>query len=523
MKKIVSIFIAISVVVSLLGITVSATYEDHQSTTYVQKATNAYDLTAYGVHLFQAYKVSQAPVPDGIISTGEYPAASDVATLGDGLSLTSKDGAIDYSDYASDYANHRFQMTSYLAYDGEYAYIAEVLDTKIPLDKKTNFDVIFSYGLNQSPLYPEAVNSIFYHVCRYTNDPASPTDTSFSSVVSSKRITRSLTQNAQTNITLNRNNTNKNAYVDGNGTTWTFAEYEKPENTSALVTEDGGTYSYTFEYRIPLGDLLRSDPEGHTAEELINNVFFGNYFFTLEFTANGGASGSETIALSTGLSGAAEIQPHSSTTEGPSTFKKAFEEFWPASNGGQSIITYVGSPVWHVGVLDPSSNPVVTSVFRPEASGYKVNANLTGVRIGKPLTFTMISDGMDILPPVVYDLRYVPSNWEIRYNNTTVASGKPTNTSGNEFTVNVDTSTFKVGLHTLIATYSIEQWDGSQWVQVSTKNFQRSFTVTGTVLAGADGPADQTGDSWNFVLVAVGAMFVCTTAFVVVTRRKRVK
>ena len=536
MKKLAAILLTVVLLASLFAVPSFAIYNDDESTDYVAYGTDAHDLGYYGLHVFTSYKISEAPAIDGVISTGEYPAVSDVSTLDDGLSLTSNDGLSDYSNFRETLFPGDYTLTSYLAYDETYVYVAEVLEAPQPVSLVNKNGAVqpllvyVRYGLNQSKLFFEHISNA-YNTYRFlqTNaeDPSDPASFSVQAPSTAYRILKKLESVSPARI-----NANTNPYTDSDGTRWTLNEYGKAENTAMkgeVIDSSTGACRYTFEFRLPIGDLLRSQDE-FTAEQLLaKDLFYGSYFFQVALTRNAGSANNTTVCLSTGKPFAAPIAPLTDPNGATVTYREAFSAYWPASNGGSGgentsndlAVNYVPSQIWHVGEYDPSNPFVVkTSAPPPQTTGIDLVASYTGLRVGTPFTFNPVGDLLEeTADPAEGYKRGLPVSYQIRHNNTVIVSK---NLDPKNLEISVDTSKFEPGLYTLIVNYKYQEFDGTSWITTAKKNFVRSFTLNGTVRA-ANGSSAKTGDSMAWVWIAAGVMGVSAAAVVIffVTKKKK--
>ncbi len=535
MKKIFVLLLATVLLAGVVAAPASATYADLESTDFIQGGTTAYDLTAYGSHIFVAYKVQTAPTPDGVIGTGEYPAPSDVSTLSDGLSLTDTSGSASRAEYIAEFEDGGFTLTTYIVYDDTYAYIAEVLDTTKPISvvqsngRAGTLITHLNIGLNQAPEVPNHYSNLtFNHTYNQTNtedffDPAGFELKNVSALALLKRDIYTKAGNGNTTIS-----ETKNQYVDANETEWKPSEYAKEENNGVGGSFDGTNYQYVFEYRIPLGDPLRVAAEETTLESLLaKDVFYGSFFFQVAITR---ALNNKTnqIFLSAGKSKAdtltSFIDPEKTTTYG-----QAIADYWPVSNAGtndagSNAVNYLPGQIWFVGAYDPA-NPYkpVTSGIRPILTGVALTADYTGVRAGKEFTFNPVADCAGNPNPSVGDQRMVPTSWQIRFNNSVFKKGAIEDKGTGDFTTTISTKGFYTGLHTLTVPYQLQSFNGSSRVNLDSKEtIARSFTVTGGVRA-ATGASAQTGDSLTWLWISLGVVTVAAAAVVVfvVSRRRR--
>ena len=536
MKKIFVLLLATVLLAGLIAAPASATYADEKSTDFIQSGTTAHDLTAYGSHIFVAYKVDTAPVPDGVIGTGEYPAPSDVSTLADGLSLTDTSGSNSRAEYLANFEDGGFTLTTYIVYDNTYAYIAEVLDSTMPISvaqangRASTLISHLNLGLNQAEEVPNHYSNLtFYYTYTQTNteDIEDPSGFELSKVSTLSLLKRDIYSKAG-NTTTTISDTNGKCFTDANQTAWTPSEYGKAENNGYVGSVDGNNYQYVFEYRIPLGDPLRVAPEGTTLDSLLaKDVFFGSYFYQIAITRalNGKTN---QIFLSASKSKAdtltSFVDPEKTTTYG-----QAVADYWPVSNAGTSdagsnAINYLPSQIWFVGAYDPA-NPYkpATSGIRPVLTGVGLTANYTGVRAGKEFTFTPIGDCAGNANPSLGDQRMIPTTWQIRFNNSVFKKGTIADKGTGDFTTTISTKGYYTGLHTLIVTYQLQSFNGTSWVNLDSKEtIARSFTVTGGVRA-ATGASAQTGDSLTWLWISLGVVTVAAAAVVVfaVSRRRR--
>lgn len=521
MKKIISLLLAVVLVVGALCTTASAAYADRTSTAYIQGGTNAYDLQVYGLHTFNAYKVATAPTLDGVVSTGEYAAISDVSAIGDGLSLTNSTGTTDYTDeYGSLYAG--FKITTYLVYDNEYAYIAEVVegDKEISVAMANGGDSTLNasvrYGLNQSPELSEAASRLSNTYTYTVNGSAIDVYSCSAGNRTYKVIDGAVSKTA----TLD-----DDPYTDASSVVWNKAEYKN--HTAAGYSADADKHTYVFEYRIPLVDIAYSaagkyDP-ATVSELLAKNKFYGSYFFQVAVTRTGGADEDTQMFLSTGKAGNGLLYPYSATSGvgEPTTWSKAVKEYWTNKAGESHSVAYVASPVHHNGAYDPS-NPVVNSTtgFRPGMSGYGLNEVASVYKLGSVASFTVIPDAIENTNPVTGDVRAVPTQFRVRSGSDT----KITGTFASDYkTGKFQTNGLAAGVYSLVVTFTYQRFDGTKWVDTDiTKNLSRNITIAGSVMGSAQNGAAQTGDNVSYVLIACGALLLAAgTATAVILKKKR--
>lgn len=521
MKKSFSLLLAIVLVVFALCTTVSAGYENFTSTTYIQSGTDAYDLQAYGLHTFNAYKVSAAPTLDGVISTGEYPIASDVSTIGDGLSLTNSTGTADYTaEYGKQYDG--FKITTYLVYDNQYAYIAEVVESDLEISvalengEKSTLNASVRYGLNQSPEVPEA-DSRLSNTYTYTYDNGVLSAYSCSA---GNRTYKVINGAVSQTITLD-----DEPYVDANSVTWNKAQYKN--STSAGHTEDAGKHSYVFEYKIPLVDIAYSacgKYDAATVSSLLSKgKFYGSYLFQVAVTRTGGADGNTQLFLTTGKAGNSILYPFSSLDEGVSTtWSQAVKEYWTNGSGETVSVSYGASPVHHNGAYDPNS-PIVnpSSGFRPGMTGFALAEIPSVFKIGSVGTFTVTPDSAENTNPVLGDCRVIPTEFRLRQG----SDSKLTGTFASDFkTAKFQTKDLSTGVYSLVVTFTTQRFDGAKWVDIGiSKNLIRNVTIAGSVMASANNGAAQTGDNVSYILVACGTLLLAAgTAVAVICRKKKI-
>ncbi len=519
MKKIFSLLLAIVLVVCTLCTTVSAGYVNLTSTSYIQGGTNAYDLQAYGLHTFNAYKVSAAPTLDGVISTGEYPIASDVSTIGDGLSLTNSTGTSDYTaEYGEQYDG--FKITTYLVYDNQYAYIAEVVEGDLEISValanggKSTLNASVRYGLNQSPEVPEAASRLS-NTYTYTYDSGALSAYSCSA---GNRTYKVINGAVSKTVTLD-----DEPYTDASSVVWNKAQYKN--STSAAYTEDAGVHRYVFEYKIPLIDIAYSacgKYDAATVSSLLSKgKFYGSYLFQVAVTRTGGADGDTQLFLTTGKAGNSAVYPYSSAGEGKTTtWSKAVKEYWTNDAGESVSVSYGASPVHHNGAYDPS-NPVVnpSSGFRPGMTGYGLAEIPSVFKVGTVGTFTVRPDAIENTNPVVGDCRVIPTEFCLRQG----SDSKLTGTFASDYkTAKFQTKGLSTGVYSLIVTFTQQRFDGSKWVDAGiSKNLARNVTIAGSVMASANSGAAQTGDNMSYVLIACGALLLTAGAAVTVIYRKK--
>lgn len=523
MKKIISVVLAVCFVIGAFCMPVAATHADQTSTDYIQVGTTARDLRAYGVHTFVSnYIHGAAPVMDGKISTDEYNSGnvpSDVAKIGDGLSLTNSTGTSDYTaDFGEDYKG--FTVKSFLSYDDTYAYIAEEVtsDKAISdvnsLGTPSPINTSVRYGLNQSELVPEFVsrlsNSYSYEMVGG--------NLVLSSLSSADRNYKKLEGTVNTTAI-----TDTEAYNDG-VVTWNRDEYKKPENAACEYTVDQGTHKYVFEYRIPLADVIYSATGRFSKEDvasILASDFYGSYFFQVAVTRTGGADKNKQFFLSTGYAANTPKLPYSakSADAKATTWGKAVREYWTTLAGESLSIPYVPSPVYHGSKTAGTVTLPAASQFRPGLSGFGLNEIKSIYEIGSTASFSVIPDAVENTSPMVGDIRVVPTQFRIRNGFDT----KLTGTFNDDYkTASFDTSKLPVGLSTLVVTFSQQRFDGTNWVNTGvSKNFSRNITIAGSVLGSAQEGASQTGDSLAVVIACSSVMALAAVAAGVLIYKKK--
>ncbi len=517
MKKTLSLLLAVILVVCAFCLPVSAGYADKASTQYIQYGTTAHDLQAYGIHTFQASRVTSAPQVNGVIGTGEYGnAPSDVATIGDGLTLTNGTATTDYTDaFGEEFKN--FKLTSYLVYDDTYVYIAEelVADKAISIinaagDQNLALNTHVRYGLNQSPNIPEAASRLSNSYA-YRYDTAAD-NFNVSGCIAANRNYKVLEGAISKSVTLD-----DECYSD-----WTMAKYAA--NTAVNYSASGNQHTYVFEYKIPLADVIFSATgdfkEADVAALLANSTFYGSYLFQVAVTRTGGDNGNTQMFLTTGYAGGREIEPYSTqvTSSSTSSWAKAVKAYWTTKNGESISINYVPSPVIHgpagsVGTLVPPATQL-----RPGLSGFRLGNVASAYKLGSTATFTVIPDCVENKNPTVGDLRVIPQKFQVRNGFDTKLTGG----FDSDFkTARFSTAELPVGVNTLVVTFVQQSFDGSKWVDTSyTKNFSRNFTVAGSVM-GVAGGSSQTGDSTVILFAGAGVMLLAAGSIAVVVSKKR--
>ncbi len=520
MKKILSLLLAVTFVVGAFCVPASAIYADKASTAYIQYGTTAHDLGAYGLHAFRATPVSVAPALDGAIATGEYgTAASDIATLGNGLTLTNSTGTTDYTEECGE-AYKNFKLTTYLVYDANYLYIAEQVEGDIaieyidPTGAQSTISTHVRYGMNQSKLVPEAAsrlsNSYVYRFDTATNQFQVGACTAGNR--SYKKISGLVSESKTLAETVNAD-----TYSD-----WSLEKYG--QNTAIGYTENNGVHTYVFEYKIPLGDASFSIAGNYNAskvkELLKEKTFYGSYLFQVSLTRTGGTDGDKQVFLSTGYAGDRAIYPFSNPNGTPSTWSREVRTYWTNSKGESLATTYIPSPVVH-GASAGSSGVGSTSGFRPGLTGYRLDQIATAYRLGEKATFTVVPDAIENTSPVEGDIRVVPVEFRVRKGYDTEILG----TFEKDFkTGKFDTKELSVGLHTLVVTFLQQKFDGKNWVDTKTyKNLSRNFTINGTVMGAAQGGASQTGDNVQLLLIAGASMMMAAGVAGIVLKKKKVK
>ncbi len=520
MKKILSLLLAVTFVVGAFCVPASAIYADKTSTAYIQYGTTAHDLAAYGLHTFRATPVTVAPALDGAIATGEYGnAASDVATLGDGLTLTNSTGTTDYTQECGD-AYKNFKLTTYLVYDSEYLYVAEQVEGDVAIDytgtngAPSTITTHVRYGMNQSKLVPEAAS-------RLSNSYAYRFDTAsnlfqVAGCTAGNRSYKKISGKVSESKTL-AETVNADTYSD-----WSLTKYA--QNTAIGYAENNGVHTYVFEYKIPLGDASFSSVGKYSASKvkalLAEKNFYGSYLFQVAVTRTGGADGDKQIFLSTGYAGDRAIYPFSNPKGTPSTWSHEVKTYWTNSKGESLATTYIPSPVVH-GASSGSAGVGSTSGFRPGLTGYRLDQIATAYRLGEKATFTVVPDAIENTSPVEGDIRVIPVEFRVRKGYDTQILG----TFEKDFkTGKFDTKELSVGLHTLVVTFLQQRFDGKEWVDTKTyKNLSRNFTINGTVMGAAQGGASQTGDNVQILWIAGASMMVAAGAAGIVLKKKRAK
>ncbi|MBR2615101.1 MAG: hypothetical protein IKC69_00275 [Clostridia bacterium] len=516
MKKIISFLVAITFVVGAFCVPVFASYADQTSTTYIQYGTTAHDLRAYGLHTFLAYKVSAEPsLTDAGIDPAQYGGVpSDVAKLGDGLTLTDDNCKVDYTDaYGADYED--VVVTTYLAYNDEYVFIAEKVESPVEfsvvdeLGNTSTLNTNVRYGLNQSTAISEAASRLSNTYAYEKGLDGYSVGGCVAGLRNYKKIDGEVTKTAILDYA--------NPYSD-----WTLYKYSK--NTAISYTEDNGSYVYEFEYRIPLNDVIFSAvgsyDEKAVDDLLASGEFYGSYLFQVGVTRTGGAGGDQNFYLSTGFAGGREICAYGSSpdTEVKSTWDDAVAEYWTNAKGESLSVAYVPSPVFHTTV--GGANAPASTGFRPGPSGFGFDQFGATYQTGKDVSFTVIPDGVDNTRPLVGDIRNVPTKFIIRSGATT----KLTGTFSEDFTTGkFNTGNLPIGHNILIVTFTQQRFDGSKWVNTSvSKNLSRGFTVYGSVMGSVGGSA-QTGDALTICIISGVAMLtVAAGASFVVLKKKRV-
>lgn len=520
MKKIISVILAICFVAGVFCFPVAATYADQTSTAYFQVGTTAYDLGAYGLHTFSSYYVTTPPTVNGKIDAGEYNGSnipSDVATIGDGLSLTNALGITDYTkEYGDDYKD--FTIKTYLAYDDTYAYIAEEVssDQGIDLGSSATLNATVRYGLNQSATVSEAAS-------RLSNSYSFKVGASITNnkLTSADRVYRKLDGEVIESVV-----PDADPYNDGT-TSWTRDEYAKNENTSVSMFSDGGRETYVLEFRIPLADLAFSATGRQSKEDVASLIaggnFYGSFFFQIAVTRSGGPDSNQQFFLATGKPGNGEILPYSAnaTNKNGTTWSQAVKEYWTTAKGESFSVSNVHSPVIHnaKSTVAPST-PVVhpTTGFRPGMTGHGLGEIKSAYKLGETATFTVIPDGVENTSPATGDTRMVPTMFRLRKGTKTVYTGK--------FSADFKTGSFKTdavptGLNTLVVTFSLQRFDGTKWVDTgTTKNLSRNITIAGAVKAASSG-ASQTGDTLALAIVAGSVILLGAGTLTVAVLRKR--
>ncbi len=525
MKKIISLALAVCTLISAFCLPVMASYADQTSTAYIQYGTTAHDLQAYGLHSFVSYYVGTAPQMDGTISSGEYNATgipSDVAKIGDGLTLTNNTGTTDYTaQYGNDYAD--FQIKTYLAYDEVYAYIAEevisnqAISAISPNGSSSTLNATVRYGLNQSALLPEG-QSRLSNSYSYLLDPISG-DLSVSACSAADRVYRKI-DGAVVSTAL----VDVDPYNDGT-TVWNRSEYAAPANAAANHTENSGEHKYVFEYRIPLADIVYSATGRYHKDDvkaiLESESFYGSFLFQIAVTRTGGEDQNSQFFLNTGYAANREVLPFSGKGEG-TTWAKAVREYWVNANGEYLNVSYIASPIVHNG-----KNAQVPSVpTKPEASGFR--PGLSGFGLGEikaayktnsVVKFNVTPDAVENKNPVLGDVRVVPTQFRVRNGFNTKVSGT---FSADFTTAQFSTASLPIGINTLVVTFTTQRFDGTSWVNTDVyKNISRNFTVTGSVQAASQG-SSQTGDSFVIFAVAGSVMLLAGAVSVVLLRKKKV-
>ncbi len=518
MKKIISVFLSLCFVFSAFCLPVYATYADQTSTAYIQVGTSAHDLQAYGLHSFISSYVSTAPVMDGIISVGEYNSGnipSDVATIGNGLSLTNNLGTTDYTEeFGKEYED--FTVKTYLSYDDTYAYIAEEVQTKSGIDLSANpvLNATVRYGLSQSDAIPEAharlsnTYSYVFDGTGFTVKPLASADRTY------KKLDGAVTTTVQVDL---------DPYNDGT-TTWTREEYSKAANTAVSYTQADGTHTYVFEYRIPLAEAIYSSTGRYSKEDvsalLQNEMFYGSFLFQVAVTRTGGEDQDKQFFLTTGYAANKKTLPYSGGKDtSASTWANAVKEYWTTLKGEYLSVAYIASPVVHGGKTVQNPTVPASTGFRPGLSGYGLGEIKTAYKVGSLATFTVIPDAVDNTAPVAGDVRVIPVKFRVRNGFDTKITGS---FEADFKTGKFETAKLPVGLSTLVVTFNQQRFNGTEWVDTGfTKNLSRNFTISGSVQAVTEG-ASQTGDALLIAIIAGSAMLaVAAVSVVVVYRRKK--
>lgn len=515
MKKIFSLLLAITFVVSAVCIPVSATYADQTSTAHIQYGTTAHDLRAYELQIFQAYKISGAEpsLVDERLDPSQYGGAPTQSTLGKGLTLTNSTATTDYTDteYAKAYKD--VTLSTYLAYNEEYLFIGEKVESPVEfsvVDVNGNVDTLNTnvrYGLNQSTAIPEAAsrlsNSYEYQ--------KTATGYEVSDCVSGNRTYKVISGEISKSATLDNE-----MYAD-----WSLQKYS--QNHAVFYEKSGDKYVYEFEYKIPLADIIYSatgtfdQAAASVAELLQKSNFYGSYLFQVAVTRTGGDNGKTQMFLTTGFAGGRSLAPYSAKEASDlTTWAKAVKAYWTNEKGESLSIVYVPSPVVHA--AEPAAQIPEKTDFRPGLTGYGFDKFASVHKAGQTVTFTVIPDAVDNTAPKAGDLRVIPAKFRVRNAYDT----KITGTFADDFkTAQFSTEKLPVGLNTLVVTFVQQRFDGTNWVDTTvTKNLSKNFTVTGSVLGQSQG-SSQTGDNTTVLLVAGAVMLLAAAAFSVVVISKK--
>ncbi len=513
MKKILSLLLAVTFVVSAVCIPVSATYADQSSTAYIQYGTTAHDLRAYGIQTFQAYKITGAEpsLSDARLDPSQYVGTPTVSTLGAGLTLTNSTATTDYTDTDEAQAYKDVKLTTYLAYNDQFLFIGEKVESPVEFGYMTasgaqdTLNTNVRYGLNQSTAIPEAASRLS-NTYEYKK---SGSTFQVSSCASGNRTYKVIDGNVSKSVTLD-----SEMYAD-----WDLEKYS--DNAAVFYEEVGGIHTYEFEYKIPLADVLYSAigkyDDAEVAKLLQNPQFYGSYLFQVAVTRTGGENGKTQLYLTTGYPGGRSLAPYSDPdSTSLTTWAKAVKSYWTNQKGESVSIVYVPSPVVHTS--DASAQIPAATGFRPGLTGYSFDQFKSVHKIGETVTFTVIPDAVENTAPKEGDMRVIPSKFRVRNAYDT----KLTGTFASDFkTAQFSTAKLPVGLNTLVVTFVQQRFDGTKWVDTTvTRNLSKNFTVTGSVMGQSQG-SSQTGDNTTVLLVGGAVMLLAAAAFSIVVISKK--
>lgn len=279
MKRIVSIFLAVLMMLSVLTVVSSA----RGYTLSIPKTVSAHNLEAFGLHTMNVYSTEVPTKIDGQISKGEYPGPLEGCSLsavpGDGLWMGAYAKRTDgtqgsynpednWTDYIPDEDKPKY-INNYLTYDDEYFYFG--VETEIPAVRFTHdtdtllaadgkstlrntywfVDTRLNFMQSDSLALSGGGNNSSFAQTRYTLTKYAD-HTVANSVSINKRIFTVLNSAGKT-VT-----TNVGTYVDELGQSWSSVVYKRPENFTYKVTIlANGNWKCVFEGRQPLADVLR--------------------------------------------------------------------------------------------------------------------------------------------------------------------------------------------------------------------------------------------------------------------------
>ncbi|MBQ4037119.1 MAG: hypothetical protein IJC84_03240 [Clostridia bacterium] len=259
MKKILSVFFAVMMLVSLFTVPASAT----EYILGFAKDTDSHNLEAYGLHTMNVFSTEIAPVIDGQVGNGEYPGPNNgcslSAAVGDNLWMSAhSDGTEGFGSYydISGYTAKEDEpayVKSFLTYDNDFLYFA--VNTVINEPTRTNWfiDTRCAFSQNSNIVASSSSNSVAWLRYHLYNDPTAPLRKVSVDVQTYGRQVALYNGSSFSIVSFYKDN-----YVDEEGVVWDDATMLKENNSKHTVKVlSSGRWDVTLEGRQPLGDILR--------------------------------------------------------------------------------------------------------------------------------------------------------------------------------------------------------------------------------------------------------------------------